>query len=134
MSRSLRLRCIALLVCMAILIPARPARAESLHTAAVEIIVAIVAVTAVITTVIVIGIRHAPSIQGCLRESPDGLEMASTGDNQTYLLTGDTASLKAGERVKIQGKKKGKDAAGNRHFFVEKFKKDYGPCSAAAAP
>jgi hypothetical protein len=132
MSRFLRPRCIALLVCLGLLLPSKPARADGLQTTAVEVIVGIVAVTAVITTAVILAIRHHPSITGCVSHGPNGPAISQGG--QTYLLTGATANLPPGEQVKVEGKKKDTDSTGSRQFFVEKLKKDYGPCAAAPAP
>lgn len=65
-----------------------------------------------------------------------GLDLQSESDKQTYLLIGDTATIKAGDRVKVAGKRKKKDASGAQHFLVERVGKDYGPCTvpATAAP
>jgi hypothetical protein len=131
MNQSMRRRFIALFVCLALLIPARPARA-SLGSDVAWVAVAIVVVTAAITTAVVMSVRRSPTVTGCAADGPNGLQLQSEGDQQTFLLTGDTIGIKAGDRVKVQGKKS-KDPSGNRHFLVERFKKDYGTCKAVPA-
>jgi hypothetical protein len=131
-NRRFRLGCVVLFVCLCLLAPAKPAHAESLHAVAVEIVVGIVAVSVALTVAIVLTIRHQPSVTGCAAAGPGGLQIQSQGDNRTYLLVGDTGGLKPGERIKVQGKK-GNDATRSSTFFVEKLKKDYGPCKGTAA-
>jgi hypothetical protein len=131
MTRPLRRRFIVLLVCLALLFPARPARADGYGTSIALAVVALVGITVVVTLVIVHSAHHSQNVTGCALAGADGLTLQSEGDQQTYLLTGDTVGIKAGDRVKLKGKKKAKDATGSRHFVVDQFKKDYGTCRAA---
>jgi hypothetical protein len=127
----MRRRFIAVFICLALLLPARRARALSIGGAVALVVVTIVVVTAAITTAVVLSVRRNPTVTGCAADGPGGLQLQNEGDQQTFLLTGDTVGIKAGDRVKVQGKKS-KDPSGNRHFLVEKFKKDYGTCKVAA--
>ena len=95
---------------------------------AVGIVVIIVAVGAAIGVGAYFLIRKAPSITGCAVTSPNGLSLQNEGDQQTYMLIGDVANIKADTRVRVSGKKKKKDAGGKRDFLVEKLAKDYGSC------
>jgi hypothetical protein len=63
-------------------------------------------------------VRQPPTITGCAIAGANGLTLQSEGDHQTFFLIGDTATVKAGDRVKVKGKKQKKDAAGNRNFLV----------------
>lgn len=129
MPRLLRSRLVVLVSLAALLIPVRAARADALGRDVALVVVGIVIVTAAVTTAIVLSVRHHPSVVGCAKQGANSLELTSEGsDPQLFLLTGDTVGIKVGERIKVQGKKNGKDAAGNRHFFVEKITKDYGTC------
>ncbi len=129
MPRMVRRRLVVLVAILSLLLPARAAKADEFGRDVALAVVAIVVVTAAITTAVVLSIRHHPSITGCATQGANGFEITSEGsDPQLYLLTGDTVGVKAGERIKVQGKKNGKDAMGSRHFFVEKIKKDYGAC------
>jgi hypothetical protein len=123
----------ALLLCISFLLFPKPAHADSLQTAATEIIVAAVAVGAAIGVGIYFLVRQPPSINGCTTSSADGLILQNEGDQQTYSLIGDTAGIKAGDRVKVSGKKKKKDPSGKREFLVEKVSKDYGSCKVVPA-
>jgi hypothetical protein len=76
---------------------------------------------------------RSPSITGCVASVPQGLSLRNDGDQQTYTLGGDVAGIKAGDRIRVSGKKKKKEVSGSREFTVSKLKKDFGPCKVAAA-
>jgi hypothetical protein len=118
-----------ILLSLLLFIATQPAHADELHNAAVAAVVGIVVGTAVITIAIVYLVRKNPSLKGCASPTPAGLTLTNEDDRQTYLLTGDIASIKPGERIKISGKKGKKVPTGNRPFIVEKFSKDYGACN-----
>ena len=129
MRKSLR-RLSALVLCC-FLFSNRPARADTLHTDAVEVIVGIVAVTAAVTVGVVLAVKHHPSLKGCAGTGPEGLQL--TGDDgQTYVLTGDLEGLKAGDKIRVSGQKQ-KGASPTHRFIVEK-SKVYGACPAGATP
>jgi hypothetical protein len=73
-----------------------------------------------------------PTLKGCVVAGPGGMLLHNYGDLKTYALTGTTASVRAGDVVKVKGKKykKQKDSAGNEEFAVTQIGKDYGPCKA----
>ena len=75
---------------------------------------------------------HADTLHGCVSSAPNSLLLLNEGDQQPYDLLGDTAAVKAGERVKVSGKKK-KDTSGKRYFLVEKVSKSYGVCKVLPA-
>lgn len=118
-------------IILLMLLPVREARADTIKNAAIAAIVGIVVVTAVITTAVVLTLKHHPSVTGCVAQGANGLQLLNEGDRTSFMLAGDTIGVKAGERVKLSGRKNGKDAMGSRHFQVEKLKRDYGPCQPA---
>jgi hypothetical protein len=73
-------------------------------------------------------VRHDHSLTGCTSSGAHGLVLRSEGDGQSYDLAGVTANIRPGARVRVSGKKKAKQADGNRMFLVEKLPKDFGPC------
>jgi hypothetical protein len=75
------------------------------------------------------------NVKGCVSTGPNGLELANDWDKKTYALVGESANLKAGEKVRLHGKKekKLKGDPGNQRFLVEKVTKDLGPCQVAVA-
>lgn len=72
------------------------------------------------------------SLRGCVASSPGGLQLINEGDQQPYDLTGATATIKPGDRVRVKGKKIKSDP-NHRQFVVEKLSKDYGACRATPA-
>ncbi len=69
----------------------------------------------------------ADSLHGCVSSAPNSILLLNEGDRQTYDLIGDTAAIKAGQRIKVSGKKK-KDTSGKRYFLVARLSKNYGAC------
>jgi hypothetical protein len=88
-----------------------------------------------IVTVVLVHNAH-PTLKGCVTAGPGGMLVHNQGDDKTYALTGTTADIKAGDLVKVQGKKvkKQKDSAGNQDFTVLRLIKNYGACKAPQAP
>jgi hypothetical protein len=80
-----------------------------------------------VTGVVLYLALHKTYITGCTQSANDASSMTDEQDKRNYTLVNEGSGLKAGERVKLQGKKK-KDKQGNRSFRVTKIKHDYGPC------
>ena len=97
-------------------------------------VIGIIAGAAAALTVVGLLIYHEththPSITGCVVSGADGLTLKNEKDKKVYALSGDSAALRAGERVTLKGKKI-KDSIGNGKpsFQVEKLTKDYGTCN-----
>ena len=70
---------------------------------------------------------HKPSITGCVVTGNGTNTLPDKNHHLEYTLVGATSEIKAGERVRLQGKKK-KDKEGNLTFQVKKLKRDFGPC------
>jgi hypothetical protein len=77
--------------------------------------------------------HHSHSLTGCAVSGADGLQLQSQGDQQAFGLVGDVASVKAGDKVRVSGKKKKNNGDAPRQFLVEKLQKDYGPCTVERA-
>jgi hypothetical protein len=75
-------------------------------------------------------LRSRHSVTGCVGESAKGTTLAS--DKGTYVLDTGNVDLKAGDRVKLRGKKTKSDS-GQPGFAVKKLVKDYGSCNAMAS-
>ena len=129
MNTRFSVRAVVLCLCFTLGFSATPAGAGSLPTKSdiVWIAVAIGAIGAGIGIGVYFAIHHSHSIRGCAISDPTGLELQTEGDQQTFQLMGITSDVKAGDRVKVVGKKKG-NGSGNRSFLVEKLAKDYGAC------
>jgi hypothetical protein len=122
---------VVVLICIfASLALSRPAEAQQIGISKGQfagIVAAVIAIPIVIGTVLYFVLRQ-PRLMGCVVQRADGLELMNEGDSQTYLLSGDVAGLKAGERVKVTGKKQKKAASGPRLLLVTSLKNDYGAC------
>jgi hypothetical protein len=131
MNRSLRLSIAVLLICILTALSSRPARAQIgiSNGQAAAITVAMGAIAVGVGVGLYFAFRTPPTITGCAIAGTNGLTLQSEGDHQTFFLTGETAPIKAGDRVKVKGKKQKKDAAGNRSFLVSDLKNDYGACT-----
>ena len=75
--------------------------------------------------------KHKPSVTGCAVQGSSGLTLQNEADSQSLVLTGNTAGIKPGDRVKVNGKRE-KQATGatTRGFVVADLKRDYGACPA----
>jgi hypothetical protein len=89
-------------------------------------IVGVVAAGAAIA-IIVVHEHNVHTLKGCVSSDAAGLRMENAGDKRSYALTGDTAGIKSGERVKLSGKKM-KGDKDHPQFAVTKLSKDYGAC------
>jgi hypothetical protein len=98
------------------------------------IVVGIAAIGAGIGLGIYFAVRpRGHSLTGCAGSGPDGPELVSENDQQTYALTGELAGIKSGERIRVSGKKEKKKASAPQQFLVEKLNKDFGACKAQPA-
>jgi hypothetical protein len=110
----------------------KPAVADSLPTKSdrVWIVVGVVAIGAAIGIGVYLAVRpHSRGVVGCTSSGPNGLQLVSESDQQTYVLAGEVSSIQSGERVRVSGKKQ-KSEAGPRQLIVEMLAKDYGACKA----
>lgn len=77
-------------------------------------------------------VRAPHNITGCVLEDGGGLQMTDAKTTKRYLLEGDTALVKAGERVSVYGKPD-RLADKQKTFLVKRVVRDYGSCNAAGA-
>ncbi len=95
------------------------------NTAIIGGAVAVVAVVVIVAVVV----TRKKKITGCVHAGDNGLSIMNEKDKLTYELAGNTAGIKAGGRVTLQGKKlKSKDKAKPLTWQVDKLTKDFGSC------
>jgi len=134
MRRRFRRALVVVLICIfASLALSRPAKAQftgGIGPSTGEVVGVLVGAVAVVATIgiVLYFVLRAPRLTGCVVQAAAGLELTNEGDSQTYLLSGDTTTIKVGERIKITGKKQKKNASGPRPLLVTSLKKDYGAC------
>jgi hypothetical protein len=132
--RTLFQRALIGIICLGVALDCAPARADSLKTMGDEIIFGGVAVAAAIGVGVFFAFHHGRSIQGCAVDGPDGLEIRTKNGADAYHLSGATAGVKVGNRVRLTGKKKSAKDSDVPNFVVRGVAKDFGPCAAAVGP
>lgn len=107
----------------------RPENSIPTKSDVVWIGVAVVAIGAGIGIGIYLAVRqHSQKITGCTASVPNGLQLVSESDQQTYVLIGETAGIKSGDHIRVSGKKEKGGAGAALQFFVDKPPKDFGAC------
>jgi len=92
---------------------------------------AIVGIAAGVAVIAIVAIHYSKkrSITGCVNSGANGMTLADEKDKQSYVLSGDTANIKAGDRIKLQGKKaKSKSSDQMLVWETKKTTKDFGVC------
>jgi hypothetical protein len=119
---------VVVVLCVALCIPAR---ADNLKTTGEAVVaLAIVGVAAVVVVAVVV-IHHSTktrSITGCVNSANNAMTLTDEKDKQVYLLGGDTASVKPGERLTLQGKKVNSSGSPKLTWETKKIAKDLGAC------
>jgi hypothetical protein len=95
------------------------------------IIAAIVGVAAalIVATVVVIHYSKKRAITGCVNTGANGMTVTDEKDKEIYALSGDATGVKAGDRMKFQGKKvKSKGPDKTLVWETKKVAKDFGAC------
>jgi len=97
-----------LLIIALSLVLATPARADKLGTDGDEIVIGIVAITAVLAVVItVLAVHYSKkrSITGCVASVGEAMTITDENDKKFYALSGNTTGVKPGDRIKLKGRK-----------------------------
>jgi hypothetical protein len=87
-------------------------------------------IAGIIITVAVIHSHHV--LAGCVVAAANGPQLKSS-DAKSWTLEGDSANIKAGDRVKVHGSRIRHAKAGPNVFKVDRLVKDYGPCEVSRA-
>lgn len=116
-------------LCMAV---ATPVRADSLSTDVTLIIVGIVVASIALTLGVAVVVTHYSrkrALTGCVVSAAGGLSVTDEADKRTYMLSGNTAAITVGDRVKLQGKKiKSKSPDKTLTWVTTNLAKDFGVC------
>jgi hypothetical protein len=93
------------------------------------VIVGVVAAVVIVTYVVIHESTKKRSITGCVIPARDGMSVTDEKDKRSYALSGDTANVKAGDRVTLQGKRiKPKDAGKPVAWETKTISKNFGAC------
>jgi len=109
------------------------ANADQLQSDADRGLAAAIAVVAVLVVVTVVLIHQASSnrtVTGCVVSNQDGILVTSDKDKRVYLLSGDTSSVKPGERLTVHLKKIKTKGSNTVTWETKKVSKDFGACPA----
>ena len=134
MKRTLFRRALISAICLGLALDTAPSRADTLKTDADLIILGGVAVVAAIGVGVFFAFHHGASIKGCAVNGPDGLEIRTQNGANVYQLSGATAEVRAGDLVRLKGKKRRAQNGDVPMFVVSGVAKDYGGCAAPAHP
>jgi hypothetical protein len=117
------------IVCVAL---ATPATAGTLDNNARNIVIGIVAATAavaVVVTVVVIHYSRKRTITGCVNAGASGMTITDERDQRVYAVSGNTAGVAPGERMKLRGQRLKSRGADKTHTWVAtEVAKDFGVC------
>jgi hypothetical protein len=119
------------LICTLSIALSTETKADSLKTTGELAVAAIVAVVAVAVVVTVLVITHSTknrTITGCVNLDESGMRMTDEKDKHAYALSGNTAGVKAGNRVTLMGKKIKPQADATFVWETKKITKDFGAC------
>ena len=119
-------------VCVLLINGTRQAQAQVFvtHDAAklVGITVGLTAIGAGIGIGAYAAIHRNHRLTGCALNSANGLELQASSDRQIYALIGEVSAVKAGDRVRVSGKKSKGNGDVKPQFLVERLEKDFGAC------
>jgi hypothetical protein len=82
--------------------------------------------------VLFLALHHHGTVTGCVQQTDDGLRLVDEKKNKSYSLEPGIVDVKAGDRVRLRGKKSS-GTAGAEMFEPTKVVKNLGSCGAEAA-
>jgi hypothetical protein len=92
-------------------------------------VIGILAGVVAAVVIVVVLLKHKKKITGCVNADANGMRITDERDNHTYSLSGNTADIKPGDRVILQGEKiKSKEKGGVMTWRVDKLTSDLGSC------
>jgi hypothetical protein len=94
----------------------------------IGIIVGVVAAITVVAIVVVHESRKTRTITGCVSSGPNGMILTNEKDKHSYALSGNTAGVKPGERITVQGKKINPSAGKPLTWDTKAITSDLGVC------
>lgn len=99
----------------------------------VGVIVGVIAAVVVVAYVVVHESRKKRTITGCVVQGGNGMSLTDEKDKRSYALSGNTADIKPGDRMSLQGRKiKPKDAGKPVVWETRTISKDFGACQPPA--
>jgi hypothetical protein len=123
---------LGVLITVVSLVLASPSKAQGSAAvgaaAGVVVIAAVAVVAAVVVTVVVIHKSKNSKITGCTSSGGGGMILTNEKDKRVYMLSGNTADIKPGDRMTLQGKKLKASGSNTLTWETKKTTKDFGVC------
>jgi hypothetical protein len=96
----------------------------------IVLVLAVVGAAAVVTVAVLVLHESAKkrTITGCVTSGDNGMSVTDEKDKRLYALSGDTAGVKPGERMTLQGKKFKPNDGKPPFWETKKIVKDFGVC------
>lgn len=95
----------------------------------VGVILGVVAAVVVVAYLVIHESSKKRGITGCVTSGENGMRVTDEKDKRSYALSGNTADIKPGDRMTLQGKKiKPKDAGKPVVWETKTISKDFGVC------
>jgi hypothetical protein len=95
----------------------------------VGVILGVVAAVVVVAYLVIHESSKKRAITGCVTSGENGMRVTDEKDKRSYALSGNTADIKPGDRMTLQGKKiKPKDAGKPVVWETKTISKDFGVC------
>jgi hypothetical protein len=91
-------------------------------------IVGIVAAVVVVTVVVIHESSKKRTITGCVSSGENGMSVRDEKDKRIYALSGNTAGIRVGDRITLQGKKVKPKGAGTLIWEAKRVIKNFGTC------
>lgn len=126
MPRHFRQSILIAILCLAL---ATPGRAETITAARDQLVTGIAVVGAGIVVLVIILVHKSHNsavITGCLSAAAGGLSLTDEKDKRVYGLSTNPPGVKAGERMRLKGKRTKVNGAPS--FEARAVVKDLGPC------
>lgn len=120
---------LVLILCIAL---AAPVEAKGWPPTGGEIVAGIVGVSVAIVVIAVVVVHESTkkrTITGCVLSGENGMRLTDEKDKRMYTLSGNTAGVKPGDRMTLQGKKRNPTGKNENPLWeVSNESKDFGTC------
>lgn len=126
--KSLGRAALVLVLCGAL---AAPARADLQSRVSNDIVAGVVVAAAVVVVAAILIVHYSKkrSVTGCVMSAPSGMTVTDEKDRKIYALSGNTAGITPGDRMKLRGKKiKSKGADKTLVWEARDVARDFGVC------
>jgi hypothetical protein len=95
---------------------------------AIGIVVGVVAVIVIVSVIVIHNKAGNRTITGCVNSGANGMTLTDEKDHRAYSLSGETAGVKPGDRMSLQGKSVKPHGSETFTLQTKKIKQDFGVC------